>query len=227
MLVMQALRQTAMAAFMSIAASSPAPAPAATAVHAITPVPASQVVVISAPAPGATQATLTTYAWAADHWQVAIGPVPAWVGTNGLTNDPHEADGFTPGGEYSITTVFGSQPDPGTHFTYVNVDDDDHWVDDPTSPVYNTWQRGSASGRWRSAENLSAYPYAAAFDFNQNPVVPNGNSAIFLHEGTAPTPGCIVVSRNDLLAVLRWLDPVAQPRIVIGVNVAPPVHLAA
>jgi L,D-peptidoglycan transpeptidase YkuD (ErfK/YbiS/YcfS/YnhG family) len=195
------------------------------AVHPFGPTTADQVVVVSTPAPGSSRGTLTAYAWAGDHWQATIGPVTAWVGANGLTADPHEADGFTPVGQYSFTILFGAQPDPGTAMGYVQVGAADHWVDDPSSAVYNTWQQGAADGRWHSAENLSVYPYAAAFDFNQNPVVPDGNSAIFLHQGAGPTPGCIEIDQADLLRVMRWLTSAARPQIVIGVNASPPRHL--
>lgn len=95
---------------------------------------------------------------------------------------------------------------------------DDHWVDDPTSVVHNTWQTGPAGGRWKSAETLSGYEYAVAFDFNEQPVVADANSVIFLHDGGGATPGCVVVDRPTLVAIMRWLDPHTRPRIVLGVD---------
>ncbi|MFG1674072.1 hypothetical protein [Micromonospora sp. NPDC049282] len=32
---------------------------------------------------------------------------------------------------------------------------------------------------------------------------------------TTPTAGCVSLSHADLVGVLRWLDPAAQPRIVM------------
>ena len=96
---------------------------------------------------------------------------------------------------------------------------DDHWVDDPTSVVvHNTWQTGPAGGRWKSAETLSGYKYAVAFDFNEQPVVADANSVIFLHDGGGATPGCVVVDRPTLVAIMRWLDPHTRPRSVLGVD---------
>jgi L,D-peptidoglycan transpeptidase YkuD (ErfK/YbiS/YcfS/YnhG family) len=195
------------------------------AVHPYEPTAADQVVVVNASSWGSSSAQLTAYRWANGAWQAEIGPITAGIGANGFTDTPHEADGFTPIGEYRFTTVFGSRPDPGTLFPYRVATSDDHWVDDPTSAVYNTWQVGASAGRWQSAETLSSYSYAASFDFNQGPVIADGNSAIFLHGGGGATPGCVEIGTTNLLAVLRWLDPAAHPVIVLGVSVGPPAHL--
>src|SRR5206468_11313750 len=61
-------------------------------------------------------------------------------------------------------------------------------------------------------------------DFNQNPVVRGDNSAIFLHGGDEPTPGCISMGDDNMDTLLHWLNPTAHPVIVLGVNVGPPVH---
>ncbi len=185
---------------------------------------ANQVVVVNAASVNTSVATVTVYSWNSDHWQIGLGPFSASIGSNGFTSTPHEADNFTPSGEYKITKMFGANADPGSAFPYVQATANDHWVDDPTSPEYNTWQTGDAAGRWGSAETLSEYSYAIAFDFNQNPVVPNGNSAIFLHEGAGATPGCIEVSRDDLLSIMRFLSPEQNPAIVLGVQATPPSH---
>jgi L,D-peptidoglycan transpeptidase YkuD (ErfK/YbiS/YcfS/YnhG family) len=199
----------------------------AAAIHPVRQTSADQVVVVSAPAWGSSSVTVTAYSWTPAGWQQALGPMPAFIGVNGFTATPHEADGFTPVGQYAFTTLFGRLANPGTAMPYTTATADDHWVDDPTSPVYNTWQTGPANGRWDSAETLSNYAYAAAFDFNQSPVVPDANSAIFFHGGTAPSPGCIEVGADDLLAVLRWLTPAAHPVIVLGVGAVPPAHTPA
>jgi L,D-peptidoglycan transpeptidase YkuD (ErfK/YbiS/YcfS/YnhG family) len=197
--------------------TAPPPAPAA----AVGP---TQAVVVSAPSAGTSDATVTAYQWDGTGWQVAIGAIEAQLGANGFTTTPHEGDGFTPTGQYRFTVVFGSLPDPDVSMPYRQATAQDFWVDDPTSALYNTWQHGAAAGRWTSAEELNGYSYAAAFDFNQNPVVPNGNSAIFLHEGGVPTAGCIAVDQASLLRLLRWLDPAAQPVIVLGVGATPPAR---
>ena len=205
----------------SALAGSPSPS----AVHPVTTTSAGQAVVVSASGLGSSSAVLTGYRWDGSRWLVAVPAIQAEIGEKGFTAAPHEADGYTPVGEYSFTTLFGRDPNPGVAMPYRQSTSNDHWVDDSSSPVYNTWRSGPAAGRWSSAEDLSNYGLAAAFDFNQDPVVAGGNSAIFLHAWSGATPGCVVVARSDLLAVARWLDPAAHPVIVLGVGVAPPPHV--
>jgi L,D-peptidoglycan transpeptidase YkuD (ErfK/YbiS/YcfS/YnhG family) len=214
----------ALAATVAALGAAPAGADPATAVHPYRMTNADQVVVVSTEAWGDTTGTLTTYSWNGTEWTPVLGPVLAFLGGNGLTDDPHESDDFTPTGQYAFTFAFGAEPNPGTAMPYVQVTDDDHWVDDPASDLYNTYQQGDGDGRWDSAETLSNYPYALAFDFNQDPVVPGGNSAIFLHEGEDATLGCIAIDSDSFQSVLQWLSPDARPEIVIGVQVGPPDH---
>ena len=194
------------------------------AVHPYRVTTASQAVVITAPDWGTSTALLSTYTWTDRGWKRELGPVTAYIGTNGFTATPQEADDYTPVGQYSFLFAFGSDANPGTAMPYLHATDDDHWVDDPGSAYYNTYEHGDGSGRWSSAETLSNYTSALAFDFNQNQVVRGANSAIFLHGGDEPTPGCIAIDDGDLAAIMRWLNPTAHPTILLGVNIGPPVH---
>jgi len=53
------------------------------------------------------------------------------------------------------------------------VDDDDRWVDDPASSLYNSWQREPVAGRWSSAEELvqPEYAYAQVVGVNEERVL--------------------------------------------------------
>ena len=195
------------------------------AIHPFRPTSSTQLLMVNASRMSTSTATLTAYQWDGTKWSQAFAPMDASLGANGLTDNPSESDYFTPTGQYDITTVFGSEPDPGTLFPYRRTTSNDHWVDDPTSAVYNTWQTGPANGRWNSAETLSSYHLAAAFDFNQQPVVPGGDSAIFLHSGTSATLGCVTLNSPNLQTILTWIDPTKKPQIIIGVNLALPEHL--
>jgi L,D-peptidoglycan transpeptidase YkuD (ErfK/YbiS/YcfS/YnhG family) len=49
------------------------------------------------------------------------------------------------------------------------------------------------------------------------PAVAGRGSAIFLHvNGAGSTAGCVSLARGNMIAVLRWLDPAAFPRIVMA-----------
>ena len=48
---------------------------------------------------------------------------------------------------------------------------------------------------------------------------PGLGSAIFLHINIGmPTAGCVTLPAGELLEILRWLNPAASPRIVMGVG---------
>ena len=63
----------------------------------------------------------------------------------------------------------------------------------------------------------TAYRHLAVIAYNTDPVVPGRGSGIFLHVSrNRPTLGCVSLPLPQLLTVLRWLRPEAQPAIVIG-----------
>lgn len=184
-----------------------------------------QMICVSAARFGTSRATITLYGKPDRNWETVIGPAPAQLGPRGLTTRPSELDWFTPVGVYAITHTFGSRPSPGGRFPYHQCDGSEYWVDDIDSPLYNTWQLAENASAWESAEHLVDYPYAIAFDFNQDPVVRDGNSAIFLHEGEHPTAGCVAFSQDLLVQILQWLDPALAPHVVLGVDLPGPALL--
>ena len=97
----------------------------------------------------------------------------------------------------------------------------DVWVDDPASPDYNRLKkRGETAAR--SFEDMvlpdDRYKYGIVIEYNTNPVIPGHGSAIFLHiwkNNTTPTAGCVAISEENILKLIRWLDPAKKPLIVI------------
>jgi L,D-peptidoglycan transpeptidase YkuD (ErfK/YbiS/YcfS/YnhG family) len=143
------------------------------------------------------------------------------VGVNGFAPaaDKREGDGRTPAGTYPFQFMFGTDTDPGVHYEYRQAGPADVWVDDPNSGLYNTWEQEPADGRWSSAESLDQpgpYHEAAVIAYNTERT-PGKGSAIFLHVSLGHgTAGCIAADEATLLTLLRWLDPVRQPVIVMG-----------
>ena len=187
---------------------------------------AQQVIVVDAPDPASTTATLTAYEDDGSGWFTVFGPMPAVDGVHGWLpgGSRTEGDGTTPEGMYSIgPTMYGTQPDPGTQFAYHPLVCGDWWDEDPSSPTYNTFQHvacgtsppfgGDSEALWTEG---NAYPSFAVIDYNTPAAGPFG-SAIFLHADTgAPTQGCVSLSVPNLDAVLRWLNPAQRPVIVMG-----------
>jgi L,D-peptidoglycan transpeptidase YkuD (ErfK/YbiS/YcfS/YnhG family) len=187
---------------------------------------AQQLVVVTAPSWSSTTGVLTTYERAESGWRIVHSTLPARLGRSGFNPDHREGDGTTPAGSFSITGIMGRQPNPGVRYPYRPIVPGDCWISDVASPAYN--QLVAASPCVSPNEDLYAigagpYRYLATIGYNTNPIVPGAGSAIFLHRHhhdsagrTVATSGCVSLSEPDLLAVLRWLDPAKQPRILMG-----------
>lgn len=145
----------------------------------------------------------------------------ARVGYNGIAAPSRkcEGDGRTPSGTCGFGFFFGVDPNPGVAYPYRHAYRVDYWDDDSKSPRCNEWADTAAASPGRYPEpmrNVPAYDYAAVIAYN-TARTPGLGSAIFLHVGTGTaTAGCVLLSANELLEVLRWLRPAVSPRITIS-----------
>ena len=151
-------------------------------------------------------------------WQPAFEMMDAVLGSKGLTYNKKERDKGSPIGVYSLERCFGRVENPGTKLSYTQFYQNDFWVDDAQSGFYNTFQKGPSNGRWNSAEDLYAighvYQYFAVVEYNTVNPMPGAGSAIFLHvwkDKSSPTAGCTALSEENLLKIIRWLDPAQKP----------------
>jgi L,D-peptidoglycan transpeptidase YkuD (ErfK/YbiS/YcfS/YnhG family) len=180
---------------------------------------AQQLVIVTAASWTTSSATLQTFEKDVTGWRAVFPAMAAHIGRNGFSADKHEGDLKTPAGKYGFGTMFGQHASPGVKFPYRVADSQSVWVDQSSSPFYNTWQENAAlSGEHlASAEFATAYAYAIDIAYNTYPVVAGKGSAIFLHVSTGSgTAGCVSITEPDLLRVLRWLDPARAPVIVMG-----------
>ena len=186
---------------------------------------ATQAITVEAASHRTTYATVRTWRRAGGCWQPVAGPFAARVGRNGLSANRREGDGTTPIGSFGIApTLYGNAPDPGVRFRYHRLVCGDWWNEDPSSRTYNSFRHvacGTRPSFWNGSEGMwqqpRAYAHLAVVEYNMRPVVPGRGSGIFLHVQTGrATNGCVSLGRGDLVRMLRWLDPVAEPRIVIG-----------
>jgi L,D-peptidoglycan transpeptidase YkuD (ErfK/YbiS/YcfS/YnhG family) len=205
-----------------------------------------QVIVVVGKSRTTSYATAYTYQKGSDGiWRAKFAAMPARNGWAGWVwgSQRVQNTGTSPMGTYRITTGFGLKTNPGTKIPYRLVDGNDYWVGDRYDPrTYNLFEPyASAKRTWRvsQAERLATYPtqyeYAAMIDFNRpaassvtwnstyseyvtsRPVNTTRGSAIFLHiNGAGSTAGCVSLGRTNLITVLKWLDPVKKPRIVMA-----------
>jgi L,D-peptidoglycan transpeptidase YkuD (ErfK/YbiS/YcfS/YnhG family) len=205
-----------------------------------------QVIVVVGTSRTSSNATAYTYQKGSDGvWRARFAAMPARNGWAGWVSGSQRVQntGTSPMGTYRITSSFGLKTNPGTKVPYRLVDGNDYWVGDKyDAKTYNLFEPyASARRSWRisQAERLAAYPvqyeYAAVINFNRpaassvtwnstysqyvtsQPVNTTRGSAIFLHiNGAGSTAGCVSLGRTNLINVLKWLDPVQKPRIVMA-----------
>ena len=184
---------------------------------------ARQVLVVNAPSSSVSTATLTAFQRSGTGWTTVFGPWPARIGSAGFAppGEKREGDGRTPSGAYGFDFFFGVDPDPGVKFAYRVVTQSIVWVDDPASPLYNQWvdrSRQTVNAHVEQMYQPQAYRHGAVIAYNAERT-PNLGSAIFLHASTgAATAGCVSLPVDQLVQVLKWLDPAESPRIIMGVG---------
>jgi D-alanyl-D-alanine dipeptidase len=167
-------------------------------------------------------------------------PYAVWVGKGGMAwrNDDgappppaagpmkQEGDGRSPAGIMTIGAMWGYGPRPpeGVKLPYRESTDCDRCVDDPDHAEYGRLVRLASPTEpvtWRSAEHLKLntehYRYLVVIHYNDLKPRKGAGSCIFLHVAPPPggsTAGCTALAADDLLALLRWLDPGQHPALL-------------
>ena len=95
---------------------------------------------------------------------------------------------------------------------------EDAWCEDPSDRHYNQpVRRDSKQGGDRLRRNDHLYDFIIEIDHNTKPRIAGRGSAIFLHlarKNFSPTAGCVSMTRNAMLRLLKRLGP--ETKIVIG-----------
>ena len=169
-----------------------------------------------------TQGTVYAVQRTASGWELALAPVRANLGRNGVAPpwEKREGDGRTPSGLFPLRQAFGYPAALESRLPYRQLSSQDLWVDDPQSPDYNRWvRRGeTAAGSFEELQQ-PLYRYGLVVEYNSAPAVRDLGSAIFVHVESgeaAPTAGCITLPEAALLRLLQWLDPARHPQLLVG-----------
>jgi L,D-peptidoglycan transpeptidase YkuD (ErfK/YbiS/YcfS/YnhG family) len=202
------------------------------------PATTGQVVLVETDSWDSTTGELQRLSRSPDGWVAVGSKIPVSVGQKGLAwgrglqqpvkEGPQkvEGDGRAPAGVFHFGTAFGydPQPPPGLKLPYRQATDRDFYVDDPDSPQYNLWETVSDTTTaltWKSAEKMKRddhlYELGIVVLQNSSPVVAGKGSAVFFHIWRNPgsaTAGCTAMSKADLVALMKWLDPAKEPLLV-------------
>ena len=159
-------------------------------------------------------ATLTIYK-AENGKYTEVFSCPALVGKNG-PGKQSEGDVKTPLGTWEIGEAYGINDDPGSLVPYTKITDDLYWcATGSNGKKYNTLLHRSddPDADYSEDEHLIEYPirYAYLLDLGYNKAgAPYAGNAIFLHcwkTPDTPTGGCVGISEESMVEVLRTVTP--------------------
>ncbi|NLY17831.1 MAG: L,D-transpeptidase family protein [Clostridiaceae bacterium] len=180
-----------------------------------------QILLVLADNPETSKAAAYTYEKVNSQWQTVFEPFDCVTGRNGMTYDKREGDKKSPIGIFPLYRCFGRDENPGTRLLYTRFEENDFWVDDPDSSLYNTYQKGLPERRWASAEDLygigDIYRYFIVIEYNTHNPVPGKGSAIFMHIWRGKesyTSGCTAMAEENLLKIINWLEPLKNPLLI-------------
>lgn len=182
-----------------------------------------QVITVTADSKKSIKVTIQCFEKINGKWK-KIYEMPGVGGKNGF-GKKIAGDKKTPVGIFTIGTAFGKYKNPGTKLPYRVTNSRDYWVGDRYSKYYNTWQVLPARGRWKngSGEYMKRkdwlYDYGFVINYNYPKPVPGKGSGIFFHiwrKSIYGTAGCTAASKENVIKVLRWLNPKKKPLIIQG-----------
>ena len=145
-------------------------------------------------------------------WKTVLS-CTGYVGSRGI-GQAREGISRTPSGDFEITSAFGIKDDPGAVLPYVHVTSAMYWCSD--NAHYNQLIDINEYPHDCSGEHLidcaPYYNYGLFFDYNTNPVRYGAGSAFFVHctGGEPYTAGCIAVSRDNMIKILRSVSDGAR-----------------
>jgi len=150
-----------------------------------------------------------------------IGAVPTEVGNGQPVKK--EGDGRSPAGVFPVGAAFGfaEQKPDWLKLPYIPLTSATECVDDASSEYYNAVVDRIQTQRpdWKTSEkmrDIAVYEWGVIV--NQNSARQRGaGSCIFLHIWNGPqrpTAGCTAMDQRQLVEIMRWLDPAANPMMV-------------
>ncbi len=134
------------------------------------------------------------------------------VGKKGLKSVKKEGDLSTPKGKFLLTKLFYRSDkikNINTSLKKIKIKKNMGWCNDPKHEKYNslinTKEKIKHEKMFRGDRK---YDLVVVLDYNLNKPIPFKGSAIFIHltNNYKPTAGCIAISKNDMLVLLKILN---------------------
>jgi L,D-peptidoglycan transpeptidase YkuD (ErfK/YbiS/YcfS/YnhG family) len=191
------------------AAADPVPSWARPLLAHDVPAGSGQAVIVRSPSMSSTTNTMSLWIRTAAGWRQTGTLMAGHDGERGWSAYRKAGDRQTPTGVYSLTAAGGRLPSPGTREQYEH-----------SSSYFHT------AGHFLGHNTFGVFDYVVAIDFNRvagspvsstaQPWGPGPGGDIWLHvDNGAPTLGCVTVAEQNMVMILRWLNPAQHPVIVL------------
>lgn len=177
---------------------------------------------------------------ASSGWKAIGAPIAIVVGKGGMgwgigvapldiaraSSDPvkREGDHKSPAGIFRLGDAFGyaTKEPAGWKMKYISLNPSTDCVDDSQSRFYNQiLDHSTVSPDWKSAEHMreagEAYRWGLVIEHNAPTARPVGGSCVFMHIWGGPgqgTQGCTAMPEPQVISILGWLNPSANPELV-------------
>ncbi|MFH0710541.1 MAG: hypothetical protein V2A75_10045 [Pseudomonadota bacterium] len=184
-----------------------------------------QLVVVVSPELNSTHGILQRYEKEGTWSKIGEG-IRVTLGRNGLgwaqerQPQKNEGDGRSPAGVFEIGSTFGYGLETNSSMPYLYADENLICVDDVNDRFYNKMTLLNPLNPPKSFENMhrsdELYRYGAVIEHNRLGEKGRG-SCIFFHLNRLdyrPTSGCTAMDEKPLLEMLRWLDPIKNPKLL-------------
>ena len=183
-----------------------------------------QVIVVASDLSTDNRAQVSAFEVEDGRWTKVGGTYSARIAQNGFGDGTSDRFKVTPIGAFPLVTSLGAGENPGTKIPYRQVETTDCWITKNSDPFFP---------RWVSKDNcdigLSLYsdppgPYELAMVTPQ--LIPLDEATLeplmirrydySAGQAPLPTDGMVAMRREDLLSLVRWLDPSRAPVLVLG-----------
>ncbi len=159
---------------------------------------------------------------------VTLFSCEAAIGRNGITDSPAEGDGKTPAGTFPVLFCYGIDQ-PQTGIPFVQLTQDNVWVDDSDSEYYNCLTTKEKAGNASYEDTYSQFTrgyYSCNIFFANNgdghtpgSATP-GKGSVRVLEGylksLEPTSGDIKISSQNMTTLLGLLDERYDPVVIVS-----------
>jgi L,D-peptidoglycan transpeptidase YkuD (ErfK/YbiS/YcfS/YnhG family) len=143
------------------------------------------------------------------------------LGKAGVSKKMSEGDNITPKGTYKIIRVYCRKDrikKIKSKIKIFRIHKNMGWCDDPRSTKYNQLIKLPNQYKYEKFyRDDHLYDLILVLNYNMKPVIKNKGSAIFIHlakKNYSSTKGCVGLSKNNLLKILRMIDKNTKIKIL-------------